>query len=745
MLLICSFVFGNQTPTPATEVSRLNRQLVDINFNLRRQQDLTQDIVEKYHDDVASILSQARDLKKDLNALLDENQHLLNQLTAANEGNQKSKELQKEINDLDKDVEELKILITQVISLQLGAERALKAVNSKLVELETERLFHKLSPVYQKETWISAYQSIKKAKSAVNKVASSIYKPLKDSFKEMLGYIVAALFVLAQLFLCIYVRRQIKKKSHTKTYIHITLTLLRKGILPFVSVGLFALALYFLGISPNKHPMLTVTLSIIAFSAFCFGSIKALLRPKCSKCRLTPFGDILSKKLHLALARLLTLTLVLMWLNLMVKYAYFTEDLAQTIRFPIYLLIALNAHTILHSKYWKKHVLWHLFRYVSKFLLYLNPLLVLVGLAALADHLFFGLIFTIIISLFLTGVYYIFSKGIASLFKEETSRVSKIFTLSSRGEEILQYWGRFFIGTVLLGIGCVALLLIWGMNGDVLLDYAKRIIFGITIGTYEFSLINFFFALLTFFVLFTATRYLQKFFETKVFPFTNFDRGLQHALKIAAGYIGVFISLIISLNILGLQFSSLLYVVGGLSVGIGLGLQPIVTNFVSGIIMLIERPIRIGDVVDLPEGPSTVTKISVRATEMRTPELCTVFIPNTHMINNVLKNWTHENNARRAVILVSVAYGTDPKLVHDLLLSSARVPELASKRYEPLVMFDSFGDYGLDFKLFVYTDKMINLRDYANQVKFEIDRVFKEQNIEIPYPKQEIYVHNTDI
>ncbi|MCH9613699.1 MAG: hypothetical protein SP1CHLAM54_07080 [Chlamydiia bacterium] len=743
-LLICSFIFGNQAPTPASEVSQMNRKLVDINFNLRRQQDLGREVVEQYHDDVVEIYDQARDLKKDLNALLDENQQLLDQLLAANEGNTKSGELHTEITSLEKELEGLKVLITQVISLQLGAERALKAVNSKLVDLETERLFHKLSPVYKKSTWLSAYDSLNKATKTSNAAISSVYTPLKEAFKTFQGYVVLILFLLIQVFLHWYVRRLLKKKTHTKTHIHIVYTLLRKGVLPFVTVGLLGVALYFMGIGPKKHPMLTVTLSIVAFSSFCFGSLKALLRPKCSKCRITPFGDVLSKKLHYALGRLLILALVLMWLDLMVRYTFFTEDLAQTVRFPIYLLIALSGYTVLHAKYWKKSYMWSLFRHVSRFLLYLNPVLVLVGLAALADHLLYGLISTIITCLILTGIYYILSKGIASLFREDTSRVSKVFTLSTRGEEILQYWGRFLVGFILLFIGVVALLLIWGMNGDVLLDYAKLVIFGVTIGSYEFSLVNFFLAVVTFLVLFTATRYLQKFFETKVFPFTNFDRGLQHALKIAAGYIGVFISLIISLNILGLQFKSLLYVIGGLSVGIGLGFQPIVTNFVSGIIMLIERPIRIGDVVDLPEGPSTVTKISVRATEMRTPELCTVFIPNTHMINNVLKNWTHENSARRAVILVSVAYGTDPKLVHELLLSCASVPDLASKRYDPLVLFDGFGDYGLDFKLFIYTDKMINLRDYANQVKFEIDRIFKDQQIEIPYPRQDIFVHNPD-
>ena len=177
-----------------------------------------------------------------------------------------------------------------------------------------------------------------------------------------------------------------------------------------------------------------------------------------------------------------------------------------------------------------------------------------------------------------------------------------------------------------------------------------------------------------------------------------------------------------------------------MSVGIGFGLQNIVNNFVSGIILLIERPIKVGDWVVVGGNEGLVRRISVRATEIQTFQRAAVIVPNAEFLSNSLTNWTHKDRNGRIEILVGVAYGTDTQQVEEILLGLAKEHEEVMTIPEPFVLFRDFGASSLDFELRCFTENVTRRLRIASDLRFKIDAAFREANIEIPFPQRVVHM-----
>ncbi|RUY15702.1 mechanosensitive ion channel, partial [Mesorhizobium sp. M7A.F.Ca.CA.001.13.2.1] len=176
------------------------------------------------------------------------------------------------------------------------------------------------------------------------------------------------------------------------------------------------------------------------------------------------------------------------------------------------------------------------------------------------------------------------------------------------------------------------------------------------------------------------------------------DTGVRNSIRLAVGYAGVALAALVGISAAGIDLSSLALVAGALSLGIGFGLQNVVSNFVSGLILLAERPFKVGDWIVAGDVSGTVKKISVRATEIETFQRQSVILPNSNLINNAVGNWTHRNKLGRVDIKVGVAYGSDVKQVHAVLLEIARSHPMVLKNPEPFVLFSNFGPAALEFE-----------------------------------------------
>jgi small-conductance mechanosensitive channel len=241
------------------------------------------------------------------------------------------------------------------------------------------------------------------------------------------------------------------------------------------------------------------------------------------------------------------------------------------------------------------------------------------------------------------------------------------------------------------------------------------------------------------------SRIVRKFLANKVLTHTSMDRGHQYAFVRASGYVIFTLGLIIGLDTTGLDLRSLLVLGGALGVGIGFGLQNIVANFVAGIVILWEGPIKVGDFIDVGNTRGEVIRIGARGTWVRTYDNEVIIVPNSEFINSRVANWTANDRTIRMTIPLGVSYDSDLQMVHDVLLDIARQNEEVLVDPAPVVLVTGFGDNSVNISLRVSTTILTDRTGFLKSDLFmEIFRVFREKKIEMPFPQQDIRVRAID-
>ena len=301
-----------------------------------------------------------------------------------------------------------------------------------------------------------------------------------------------------------------------------------------------------------------------------------------------------------------------------------------------------------------------------------------------------------------------------------------------------------FLKALVIVLSVPLILLQWGYTWPDVYDWYTQLFFGFRVGSTQVSIAVVLASMIVFGLAYGAARLFQGWLDARVLKPAGISGGLRDSIRVGVGYVGVVIAALAAFSYAGFNLSNLAILAGAFSVGIGFGLQSVVNNFVSGLILLAERPIKVGDLVIVGGEEGYVRKISVRSTEVETFERASVLIPNSYFITEKVKNWTLRDNVRRIAIPVKVAHGSDPRVVKSILLKVAQDHPNVLTLPAPSVDFEDFGVDGLSFKLYAYIDLDAG-GSATTDLRIAILEAFQEAGIAIPSRQAEVTLQAIDL
>ncbi len=276
---------------------------------------------------------------------------------------------------------------------------------------------------------------------------------------------------------------------------------------------------------------------------------------------------------------------------------------------------------------------------------------------------------------------------------------------------------------------------------DWMLEFLKAELF--SIGKSEFTFGTMVFIILAVTVLFYISKKIKKLLVGKIFPRYQMDIGVSDSFGTIVHYAIITIGLVVIVQSAGIDITTFGILLGALGFGIGFGLQNIANNFISGIIILFERPVKVGYRVEVNDVAGNIVKISARATTVITNDNIAIIVPNSEFINSTVINWSYDNRRVRFNFPVGVSYKENPKRIRDLLIEVANAHSGVLKDPTPDVLFDAFGDSSLDFNLRVWSTEFSDRpKVLKSQLYYAIFEKFKEHGIEIPFPQRDIHVRD---
>ena len=336
-----------------------------------------------------------------------------------------------------------------------------------------------------------------------------------------------------------------------------------------------------------------------------------------------------------------------------------------------------------------------------------------------------------------SGCCYIAIRGIVPEPSERSGGMSALIEqrlhLEDFGRTQLARLLRGTLTILLFALAVPLLMLAWGMSGAEIMSWVRAAVFGFDVGGVRVSLARILVAVALFVGLLAATRFVQRWLAAGALAQGKMDPGLANSIYTGAGYIGFAVAALAAIAYAGFDITSLAIVAGALSVGIGFGLQSIVNNFVSGLILLVERPIKVGDWISIKEGEGYVRRIAVRSTEIETFGRASLIVPNSELITQTVVNLTHRNLLGRLKIAVRVTYAAEPEHVLRVLQQVAEKNTSILRHPPPIAVLDNLGENAMDFSVRVFLADINRSLQAQTELRMAIVKALREEGIDIPY------------
>jgi len=377
--------------------------------------------------------------------------------------------------------------------------------------------------------------------------------------------------------------------------------------------------------------------------------------------------------------------------------------------------------------------------------LYLAVIMItqLLGKKGLALYLFTSLTDSLVVILVFRLFIYMIHGGVEWMLRVTPLQQSAVVSADD-ANAIIRQAQRCINGAILVIFLVPAFLRIWGAFDSLQGATESFLAFGVNVGEQRITAGLVILATGILYGSFLISWIFQKVLVDKVLVRRQAEAGVRLAVGRLVHYAFVFAGFLLTLSILGLKITELTIMLSALGVGIGFGLQGVVNNFVSGLILLFERPVRVGDFIEFGGNWSEVRSIGLRSTSVQTFDSSDVIIPNADLISNRVTNWTLSNRRRRIDIPVGVAYGSDIPLVIKTLIACATGNPMLVETPEPQVLFLHFGDSSLEFELRVFVSDVRNSMSTISELHQEITRRFREANIEIAFPQRDLHLRSVD-
>jgi small-conductance mechanosensitive channel len=311
------------------------------------------------------------------------------------------------------------------------------------------------------------------------------------------------------------------------------------------------------------------------------------------------------------------------------------------------------------------------------------------------------------------------------------------------GSELETHLRKLLFVTI-LGYVAFYLMEVWGVFPSAGQAWRAFLDAGFTLGDKKISMYLVLLAVFTLYVSIQGSWVLGALLETEFFPPRSVDHGVRDSILKLLHYALTTVGFLLAISMLGFELKNFLVLAGALGIGIGFGLQHIVNNFVSGLLLLFERPVKVGDMIMIESEWCTVRKIGLRATTVETFDQSEIIVPNSDLISQKVTNWTLTSEQSRVVVKVGVAYGTNVKQVLEILTECANQHPKVLTEPPPSPLFVQFGDSAMNFELRAWVEKASHRLQVKSDLLTAIDEMFHRQGVEIPFPQHDLHLRSID-